>query len=381
MVGALVVVHAPSSRAAPPRGYEGPGHIESGEGEVPTPVEPIGTIDPGEPSDAPKRPVATDAAATSAPAKPPEDLAANRRETWMPRHRIIYRNLVAARANPVGFVDEITLGYRYQLVKRDTPLFRDSFLLAGAHGFLTPAFVRVGPTLEVQPLGILNLSATYDFVGYFGAFDQLQSFRTPTAQSGPDDLRKWGKEGRDYATWGHLVTLSALLQLRVRNFAFRNQLKFYWAKVDLRGNDTVFFDFANDILQPNNGWVLTNDSDALLLLKAPVAIAVRHTLTHAFYTQDMFLFGEPVSNPNGPTSRIGPGIVWTLFDYPGARFNKPALILLAQWWLRHRWRTGEQIHPALPYAVIGFQFEGDLWKPRERPRPDVERRRERRRRR
>ena len=396
--GALVGLHAATLVAAPPRGYEGPGALEAGSEPVPEPAPPRfprerhdrrdaddhgeggSSDDPGEPG-----PPATGAAAgTAPPATKPSDLeqAAEDGEpaktTWMPRHRLVYRNLLAARANPIGFVDELTLGYRYQLVARDTELFRDSFLLAGAHAFVTPAFVRVGPTIEVQPAAVLNLSATYDVVGYFGVFENLSSFRTPTAQAGPDDLLGEGSIADGDATWGHLVTLSALLQAKVRHVAVRNQVKFYWSSMKLRRGDTVYFDFANDILAPNNGWMLTNDSDLLWVFDAPVVLAARHTLTHAFYGEDTFLPGEPVSQPNGPTSRLGPGVIWTIFDYPGARFNRPTFIVLAQWWLRHRWRTGDQIHPALPYAVVAFQFEGDLWPSRKRPRTVIERRRERR---
>jgi hypothetical protein len=409
--GALLALHAKTLVAAPARGYTGPGaaahatEVEptSGEPAAHELVEPRFPIDrtepppetPGDPTPPPAEsgtpgaaddpgepgPPATSAAQTEGPGTPPTDLAqvgTRAPETWMPRHRIVYRNLVAGRANPVGFVDEITVGYRYQLVARDTPLFRDTFLLAGAHAFVTPAFVRVGPVVELQPVAVLNLSATYDVVGYYGAFGQAQSYRTPTADAGPDQRRTITS---GYPTWGHLVTLSALLQARVRNIAVRNQVKFFWNKVRVRDGDTVLADLANDILAPNNGWVLTNDSDVIWLFEAPFALVARHTLTHAFYTQDLFLPGEPVSDPNGPTSRLGPGVVWTIFDYPGARFNKPALIVLTQWWLRHRWRTGDQLSPALPYAVVGFQFEGDLWKPRERPRDFDDRRRERRRRR
>ena len=72
-----------------------------------------------------------------------------------------------------------------------------------------------------------------------------------------------------------------------------------------------------------------------------LTVGARHTLTHAFYRQQHFRFGEPVSQPNGPTHRVGPAVLYTFFDRPGAAFNKPTIIVLAQWWVRHRWRTGE----------------------------------------
>jgi hypothetical protein len=386
--GALVALSAPTVGAAPPRGYDGPGDVASEQGQEPVPASPRighaddpadegGSDDPGEPG-----PPATDAAATGVPGKAPPDVERAGSEpastTWMPRNRFVYRNLIAGRANPIGFVDEITIGWRRQLVARDTELFRDSFLLVGAHGFFTPAFARVGPTIEVQPAAVLNLAVNYDFVGYFGSFGQVQSFRSPTARAGPDDLFDQGLAGAGYSTWGHLVTLSGLFQFKVGRVAFRNGIRGFWTKMRLSDGDTVFFEFGNDILHANGGWVLTNDTDLVWLFDAPVRLVVRHSLTHAFYTQDDFLPGEPVSQPNGPTLRVGPGVLWTLFDYPGARFNRPSIGVLAQWWVRHRWRTGDQIHPALPYAVIAFQFEGDIWPSRKRPRTDPGVRRKRR---
>jgi hypothetical protein len=99
-------------------------------------------------------------------------------------------------------------------------------------------------------------------------------------------------------------------------------------------------------------------------------LVARHSLSHAFYRRRDFLPGEPVSQPNGPTSRLGPAVTYTFFDRPGARFNRPTVFLLSQWWLRHRFRTGDQSSAGIPYLAIGFSFEGDLV-----PHREVERRR------
>ena len=41
---------------------------------------------------------------------------------------------------------------------------------------------------------------------------------------------------------------------------------------------------------------------------------------------------------------------------------KPTLYLLAQWWVKHRYRTGQEVSQGLPMIVLGFSFTGDLWK-------------------
>jgi hypothetical protein len=150
------------------------------------------------------------------------------------------------------------------------------------------------------------------------------------------------------------------LQGQVWKIAVRDNVKFLYANMRVRDGDTVFYDQTLDILEPNDGWAVVNDLDVLLLFDFGLKIAGRHTVTHAFYRRDHFLPGEPSSSPNGPTHRLGPGFLYTFYDRPDRRFNRPTLLLLAQWWLRHRWRTGADVHAAVPYLVLGFLFEGDL---------------------
>jgi hypothetical protein len=294
---------------------------------------------------------------------------------WLKRHRFIYRNFLAGRFNPIGGLDEVTFAYRLQLVMRNTRLFSDSFLLAGAHLYSTPAFARVGPTIELQPLAMLNLSATYDFVGAYGSFSHVQSFPSASSKWGPDEVLRDIRDRRTYASTGQLVTLSGVFQFLVGKVAIRNQVRAFWAQMKLRRGDRVFYDAATDMLMPNKGWTIVHDADAMYLFDSGLRLAVRHTLTHAFYDQSDFRPGEPVSQPNGPTLRVGPAVAYRFFDRPGVRFNNPTIFVLSQWWYRHRFRTGDERHPAIPYFAIGFSFEGDLFPFRK----DTERRRRRKR--
>jgi hypothetical protein len=384
--------------AAPARGYDGPGDaaadpdvadadwVPAEDPDAPPPkpeLEPEPEpqpelVLPPEPDAAPKYEdyvpgAELDAASAIGSTPPPSGRGPRRRmpKTWMPPHRLMYRNFLAGRIGPLGAVNEFTLGYRGQLVKRDTPLFLDSYVFVGAHAFVTPAFVRVGPVIEVQPAAVLNLGVTYDFVGTFGNFGQVQSYPSAADRSGPDDFQRNKNAGLNYRTRGHLVTLSGLLQGRVKNIVLRSQTRAIWTSMRLRAGDRVYYDQALDIPLPNNGWGIINETD-LIYMFPKLRLVVRHSVTQAFYQREHFAPGEPVSKPNGPTSRLGPAVSYTFFDRPGARFNRPSLFLLSQWWLLHRWRTGEQRHPAIPYAAIGFAFEGDLVP--HRPSPQRRRR-------
>lgn len=345
---ALVLVGRPA-HAAPPaaRDYDGPADVAA---DVDAPEPDVGVEPEPEPEPEPEAEPQPEPDVERQPVVPPP---------WMPRHRFIYRNLTAGRVNPQGLVNETTLGYRAQLVARNTPLFLDSFALVGAHAFVTPAFIRAGPTIEIQPAAVINFGATYDIVGTFGTFRQLQSFASATDRWGPDDLERNADDDRNYSSWGHLITLSALLQARVKNIVVRTSTKAYWGDMKLRGGDRVYYDQSLDILMPDRGWSIMNETDVVYLFTR-LRLIVRHSLTHAFYERRHFDAAEPVSRPNGPTSRLGPAVAFTFFDRPGVRFNRPTVFLLTQWWLRHRWRTGEQQHAAIPYAALGFSFEGDL---------------------
>jgi hypothetical protein len=350
-----IVSLAPSLHAAPARPYDGPAAVVG-----PTDVEAIEPA-PAEPEPAEPEPAAPEPAAPEpiAPEPAPEKPAEATGEPLRWPNRFVYRNLMAVRANPLGAVDDAVFGYRRQLFRRDTPLLRDSYALLGAHGLLTPAFARFGPTVELQPAAVFNLGATYDFIGAWGLFQQVRSFPSASARWGPRELWRPG-EHLHYGTRGHLVTLSSQQQFRVWRFALRNNLRAYWSHMHLRGRDRVYYDQVIDMLMPQDGWALTNDTDLIYLFPRGLRLLVRHSLTHAFYGRRHFLPGEPVSQPNGPTSRLGPVVAYTFFDRPGVRFNKPTLIVLAQWWLRHRFRTGEELSAGIPYAAVAFSFEGDL---------------------
>ncbi len=329
-------------------GTPGEGEVPVAEEETPAEVEP--TPEP-EPVVMAAEPEAT--ASEDEPALDPR-----------PRHRWIYSNFSAARVNPLGLVNEFTTGYRLQLIDKDSALFRDSFLAAQLHTYITPAYGRIGPKIDIQPLALLNLSATYDYTGYFGSFGLFQSFGSATEEWSDSELARRDDSGDpsidNYSTSGHHVTLSMLLQAKVKRIAVRDNLKFYYASYNLREGDRVYYHQTIDLPMPNNGWALTNDADVLYLFDFGLTLGVRYTLTHAFYREDHFFPNETVSRPNGPTHRVGPAMLYTFFDRPDKRFNKPTLIVLFQWWAKHRFRTGQDVSAGVPYFVLGFRFQGDL---------------------
>jgi len=313
-------------------------------------------------------------AATSTDSGTPPDDTIGAGPRGLQRHRFVYKNLTAARYNPLGLANEFQFGWRLQLVDKNTALFKESYFALKAHTFLNPAFGRVGPMVELQPIALLNLYAIYNAVGYFKTFDQLQSFQSPSVEANDTELR--ASTDQRYPGTGHLVTLSALLQAKVGRVAIRDNVKFYWSKFNLNRDprtgrqDTVYYDQTLDILQPNNGWVMTNDLDALYLFDFGLKLGARYTYTHAFYRDDAFLAGE-TTDTLADTHRVGPAILYSPPKWRAKaakrtgvsrkRWYNPTAFLLAQWWAEHRFRTGSDVSAGVPYLVLGFSFEGDFF--------------------
>lgn len=307
-----------------------------------------------------------------------------------PKHSIAYSNLTVARLNPLGLMNRTLIEYRYRLYDTPSLLKNDSYISVGVEPFITPAMARVSGTIFVKPLAILRLRASYGVLAHYGNFQFTQSYDTPTAEYFTAEY--YATKDNRYATVGSQGIFGALLQAKVGPVAIRNDLNFYRTDVDLEdntglfGDDDVFYYIQDDMMIAAHGWHMTNDTDVLYIADFGLTAGIRTTVTKAFYPDDVFLPGESTDDPNGPSVRMGPLIAYTFYDKPEEkkRFNKPSILLVTQWWLKHRYRTGaaakfgESISvdsegnkvavgslgdsiPAMPWFVLGFAFQGELF--------------------
>lgn len=283
-----------------------------------------------------------------------------------PAHSIAYRNLTAVRINPLGLVNFARASYRFRLFESESDILKQNYVGIGVTGGISPAWGRFGLLAEVQPLTILRLYAQFEFIGNFGTFDLFASF--PSASSDFSDSTIDARADQDateaYATTGSLLTLGATLQLKVGPIAVRSLFRAARTNYTTRAGDRVYYDQIYDMLMPDDGWMVINDLDVLAVLNpgtTQLAAGVRWSYSHAYYNESHVAPGEDVDAvPNNDIHRIGPLLAWQIRNTPGARFNKPTLILLAQWHLKHRWRTGTDVSQALPYIGLAFSFQGDL---------------------
>lgn len=278
------------------------------------------------------------AAAEAPPARPPKDA-------------LVYTSLTGARYNGLGLVSQFRVSWRHRLFDSDNLLLRDSYLGLGPIVAVTPAFARGGLMVDFFPLAILQLTAAYEAIGYFGVLDGLLSFVDANAEHGDEERRRLGRLGTaNYATYGGQLTLSALLQAKLGPIAVRNQVQGFFTHMQVRSGDRVYYDAIPDVLVPARGWIVSNDLDVLFVTKGGLIAGVRYSLLHAFY-------GSVESN-NTPIQRFGVLLGYQFFDRPDAKLNKPTLFVLSQWYLAHRYRTGQEVSQAIPQLIVGFAFQG-----------------------
>lgn len=278
-----------------------------------------------------------------------------------PQHRLYYSNLTAARYNPLGGADAFRLEYRWRLWDNPGVLFKDAWIMVGLTPIVTPALALLGGTIEVKPLTILSLQASLYRKQWFGSFGYLQSFAVPGADYSDTALDAGEDADLNYVTGGTEVQLRATVLGKVGPVVVRNDAKFYWSNVKLRGGDALYYAITIDHLLENGGWAYTDDLDVLYLSGGPWVLGVRATFTDSLYRDTVFPAGGSTDDPNGPTIRVGPLFAWT-FDDVSPTFTKPTVLVVANFWAKHRFRTGADSSAAIPYLVVGFKFEGEFWR-------------------
>ncbi|MCA9643007.1 MAG: hypothetical protein KC492_20055, partial [Myxococcales bacterium] len=276
-----------------------------------------------------------------------------------PKHQLFYQNLTAARLNPLGLQNMFELDWRHRLYDPGDSLIKSqNFWALSVNPILTPGLMRLGVGAKIQPLAILKLEVKWEYLNYFGNFDLVQSYGDGGADFSDSALKDGGDAGLNYATDGWQLTLDVEARAKVGPFVVRNRFKAAYLEVALKGGDELYYEQYFDLLLPKAGWFFTNDLDALVFVNKHLIVGARWAFMDVAYPDAALV--DANAKKNAPTHRLGPLIAYTFFDDPGASFNKPTILLLVNWYLKHRWRTGEDVSQALPYFVLGFAFSGDL---------------------
>ncbi|MEM9068671.1 MAG: hypothetical protein AAGE52_09200 [Myxococcota bacterium] len=282
-----------------------------------------------------------------------------------PPNQLYYRLTTVARANPLGLISFGQVTYRRRLFQTNSIFTRDNYFGVGITPTITPAFTRIGPMVEFQPVPFFRLWASYEFVGYYGTFDFLQSY--PNAAVDYSDSAIDDRSSEAYATTGSQLTLSGTLQAKLGPVALRSVLRAFRPDYNLNDGDRVFYDVFLDILMEDRGWTLNNDFDLLYLHADRFTVGVRYTWARSLLSSDSFQGIDCAIDGNDCgdiiTHRVGPLFAYTHFKEYKARYNGPTFLVAVNWWLKHPSRTGQDVSQAFPYILLGFSFSGDLLAP------------------
>ncbi|HKA89358.1 MAG TPA: hypothetical protein VKE22_16940 [Haliangiales bacterium] len=242
------------------------------------------------------------------------------------------------------------------------PLYETEGPLAAGNGVAVHAELAFGlkagrTTLgvELQPLSILSLGVAYRATLYPGILGLPQSYPSPGADyrstlfSPPEE-----GPGGSYALVVHQLVLDGTLQAKLGPILMRSSTRASLFHADLHGDDRVFYEPGLDIVVYRNGWALQNDSDVAYAVGDHLIVGVRHTLVEAWYPTGAYPPLEPRDNPNTPTSRIGPIVRWTFFDRGSGWLESASVGAVVQWYVTHRFRTGEAVGGAVPLVGIGL---------------------------
>ena len=278
------------------------------------------------------------AALATEPLKPPPDF------------RIYYDSLSVARVNPLGLQEKFNLHARWRLLDKpvESTLFGDTWASVGATAAATPAWARGGVFAQVSPISILRLTASYEGIGYFGTFDQVQGFADPaTADYSPKAL----EAGDPRAVAGTVLSLEGRVQAKVGPIAVRNTTLGARYNLAVDAGDVAFVDQIFDAMIPTKGWTIQNDTD-VLYVAGRFSGGLRWT--HLAPQLD-----SEEARQRAQIDRLGPLLSYRIVEDRGSGFDAATLFLLPQWHLRHPYRAGQEVSQAIPYVVLGFGFVGD----------------------
>jgi hypothetical protein len=281
-----------------------------------------------------------------------------------PRHRLMYSNALFLRVNPLGLEERFSLMYRRRLSARTGKLWDDTYFGVGITPTFSPAITRVGPTVQLVPLSILQLRASYYFIAYYGSQKyKAHPFDSPRDEFGPDTIQARADNKQGLTTTGGQAELSALFQVKFGPIALRDEVIFYNNNIRLPGTNDVYYDFRHDLMAPGKGWFVGNDTDLIYVnTKLRLNVGVRATYYHIFYPNGVYEPGDVRGDNSNDHARVGPLISYSFKDRPARRFTKPTLFFAAQWWVKHRYRAGQESSQGLPLFVLGFSFTGELWR-------------------
>jgi hypothetical protein len=273
------------------------------------------------------------------------------------QHRVLYTNTTGVRYNSLGAATILDVTYKYRLYNNNDILWRDAYLGISQTTYATPAAIRTGFRLEIQPIAVLKFSLSYLYIKTYGAFHLTRSFQSATSGASRSEL----KAADMYSTFGHQVKADVLLQAKAGRFAIMSTTSFIYNDLQLQDGHVVFYSGLLDIMAPNHSWVLNNDTNLVYVTDSNMFFGLNFNLTHSFFNSGHFQNADHDEAPNSTIVRLGPLFAMQLADNYGKYITKPTFVVILNWWLLHAYRTGQDVDQAVPFVLSGIRFHGELF--------------------
>jgi hypothetical protein len=288
----------------------------------------------------------------------------------IPRYRILATNILGGSYNSEGVEEQLRLGAQMRLYESKSPAFRDNFVFLGINPRVNPTATRIGPSFEIQPLSVFNLKVNLEFVDYFGSLATIQSFPSALDDFSASARERNKEQGNHYPAKGARFSITPFFQVKVGPIVLRNRFTFEYFAIDLKGGDRVFYEPAFDTLVAGHGKMLSDDLDLFYIHDLPaggffshgrIAAGVRYSAAKPVFDSNDFRPGEDRSRERDEMQRVGPIVAFSLFDDGFSKFHEPTIVAMAQWYAAHPNRTGRDMDQAVPYLVLAFIFQSDVW--------------------
>lgn len=230
--------------------------------------------------------------------------------------------------NPAGLQNGFDLSWRRGLFSSPSLLLKDAHLAAGLSSRLTPAYLRLGPWVELAPVSILDVRVGVDGIGYFGTFHSLQPFEGYGNAFDDDTRRK-----RDIAESGlaSRAYVAPSLKARAGRLSFLGRAEFEWWTADAPG---PFF------YEPFRDTLLRASGDGLVATETILLWSLRRGENRELMAGPVHELTDVYDAPENRRQLVGLVAVWGL----GARrlgFAKPVLVFKAARYVEHPNRDGD----------------------------------------
>lgn len=270
---------------------------------------------------------------------PPQHCTGERSSRWVLHQHLFFQ------VGPTGLESSLRAGLCFPLVDDPGLLWNSTHVEVGVANLLSPAYVALGPYVEVIPIApiVLRIEAMptvyfpfpFDRAGYFGLTSYNDDFR-------PDALTSDLAE----SAFGWNVNGIAMLRLRFPSEGLFRVLLLDIFNVEFWsiGSEPFFYLLRRELVLAESDWELTNDA----ALALEIAIEDELLLRFGVYDSIKWVFASDYV-----VHHVGAIATMAIQNVSGGVFEIQPLIRFG-FYTHHAFREGD------PYVLIGATADYDL---------------------